>query len=142
MWVNVVKRATEIKSKDTTDQPKAAQHTLDLIKLLEESKFILCYYRLLDELERISSETKEYFGGHIGTMEAATRQYFFDWLKSHGNLKESRSFDINFEGKTDGIHSGCIATVCYDGTNDKYFIKTHHMGSTKTSSKSTFPPGT
>lgn len=138
----MVKRAADIKSKDTMDQPKAAQHTLELIELLEESKFFLCYHRLLDEMERISRETKEYFGGDSTTMEVATRQYFFDWLTAHEYLKESRSFDVNFGRKIGGIHSGCIATVCYDGTNDMYFIKTHHMRPTKSSSKSTFPPGT
>jgi hypothetical protein len=143
MWANVIKRAVGIKSNDTIDQPKAAQHTLELIGLLEESKFFLCYHRLLDEMERISSETKEYFGGDSVTMQATTQQFFFEYLIAQHILKDPRSFAVNFGRKIGGIHSGCVATVCYDGTNDKYFIKTHHMGRTKSSkSKSALPPGT
>ncbi|KAE9546708.1 hypothetical protein FO519_010080 [Halicephalobus sp. NKZ332] len=140
VWANVVKRAADIKSKDTMDQPKAAQHTLELIELLVKSNFFLYYHNLLDEMERISREAEEYFGGDRTTMEMATRQYFFDWLTAHEYLKDPRSFDIYFGRKIGGIHSGCIATVCYDGTNDIYLIKTHHMGPTKSSSKPTSPP--
>uniref|UniRef100_A0A914ECY6 Ubiquitin-like domain-containing protein n=1 Tax=Acrobeloides nanus TaxID=290746 RepID=A0A914ECY6_9BILA len=140
VWDIVIKRAVEIKKKDTIVQPEVAQHTLDLIKLLEESKFFNCYYRLLDEMERISGETKEFFGGDSVTMQTATQQFFFDYLKAQDILRDPRSFAVNFERKIGGIHPGCVATVCYDGTNDKYFIKTHHTGPTKTSYKSALPP--
>ncbi|KAE9546745.1 hypothetical protein FO519_010043, partial [Halicephalobus sp. NKZ332] len=91
-------------------------------------------------MEDISHEIKEYFGGDSTTMEVATQNYFFEWLTAHNILKDPRSFSIEFGRKVGGIHFGCVATICYDGMNDKFFIKTHHMGSTKSSCKPASPP--
>ncbi|KAI6188097.1 hypothetical protein M3Y98_00317000 [Aphelenchoides besseyi] len=134
-WERIIRSLNEIaRTRDIEEQISTANILRDLIHLITEQKFFHRYGHLLGEKLRISSELREYLGGSKATREAGTKLYFFNWLKETGKMKDLRSFNVHFGPKVGGVHSGCTATIVFDGMDEKYYIKTHHDGSTGTSS--------
>ncbi|KAI1700539.1 putative tRNA (uracil-O(2)-)-methyltransferase [Ditylenchus destructor] len=138
-WKEVVARADNAKNTRSVKKD-FAEETLNMIKRLDGIKFFDCYPNLHDEMSRISDESKEHFSGLRSTIETATKAYFPGWLKQQDLLTDKGTFRVDFESKSDGMQSGCVAKVHHDGCTDKYHIKTHDGGPTKYVSMSERPP--
>ncbi|KAI6186654.1 hypothetical protein M3Y98_00156100 [Aphelenchoides besseyi] len=98
VWANVVRRASNINKFVGEEQSLSAKATLELIEAIDKSQFFVPYHRLLDKMEQIRHEMKEYLGGDLTTMKSATQFYFYKHLDEHKLLKDPTTFAVKVGG--------------------------------------------
>ncbi|KAE9547024.1 hypothetical protein FO519_009764 [Halicephalobus sp. NKZ332] len=139
-WKSICESADRIDKMHGMEQSDVALEILDTINVLKEAKFFVCYPSFSKRKSGLVPRVCEYLGGHRGTTEASVRQFFFSLYNGEGTIHDPSTFRVKFNLKPGGIHIGCVCVVSHDGLSNVFYVKTHHTGPEKSSSKALSVP--